>query len=156
MTRSRKALTHILITAIFFYGLLAGAVPDIHAATPRGNFFYGNSAITGKLQQGDRLFFGQKVAAGYTGKQLWRIGNPKGSNTDASGAMLLISEYTWRGPSSSLCFNKDVNSSIAQKWEGSNAQSWCKGFYNSCFTADEKATYEEQNNPYFEGGRKNE
>lgn len=134
----RKTTASLLIAALLFCGLVGTQEISTSALAPRTNMFYGMDAISKNLLQSDKIYYGSKIASGYTGKQLWRVGNPKGSNTGASGAMFLISEYTWRGPSDSIVFNADISKTGAQTWEGSDAQAWCRSFYNANFTTEEK------------------
>lgn len=74
----------LVITSFLSHGLMQAA------AVTGTSIVYGKDAIAKALKKGDKLYFGQ-VASGYTGLNLWRVGNPSGSNTGDGNAIFLLS-----------------------------------------------------------------
>ena len=74
---------------------------------------------------------GDPISFGTENKTWVRIGD---ANDGTANAALMASEYVFSGTQ----FNS--SESDGNSWQGSQAQNWCKGYYNDKFTAGEKAT----------------
>ena len=146
---SRRAVIFLLTFSLVITSFLSHGLMQADAVTGT-SIVYGKDAIAKALKKGDKLYFGQ-VASGYTGLNLWRVGNPSGSNTGDGNAIFLLSEYTWRGPGNSIVFNADYEKAAAQTWEGSDAQKWCQNFYAANFSSSDKSHIVSYNKTEAEG-----
>ena len=95
---------------------------------------------------GDHIKMGT-TAPYYTGYPYWRVLGFKDTDGDEKNDVaLVISEYLWEGDGNSasamIRFDNDGRPNNGQgknnEWQNSDAQRWCKSFYNVTFSADEK------------------
>jgi len=87
----------------------------------------GNLLNINTISVGDHIYMGKRDAEGYTGLPYWRV-----LHVDKSGkTALVISEYLWEGNGENAHNLVVFSDSKNNTWTGSNAQTWCRGFYDN-------------------------
>ena len=114
-------------TAIFCIGAFA-----VEAETDAG-------ADVSLISAGDHIYMGKRGTPGYTGLPYWRVLD----RDPDDGSLYLMSEYLWTGNSTDdfIQFNEIDEEGVPMEgyedlgykskgsaWQGSMAQSWCRGF----------------------------